>query len=74
MVGQDYGFPTKITMRDYRFAKSAVNFGNGVVDPQEGDRITEGSDVYEVMPLDGVPAVELQAGDFEWIVHTKQVT
>lgn len=39
--------------RDYLILPADINFGdgNGAVEPQRGDRITDGSDTYEVWPV-----------------------
>ena len=74
VIGAELGFPTKIVGRDYLLLASDVTFGGGEIEPQEGDRIVEGTEIFEIMPLNNKPAAELKPGGFEWLVHTKKVT
>ena len=73
VFGQDLGFPVKVTSRLFKFAVSDVVLGGTTIEPQEGDLITEGTEVFEVLPADGLPAVEAVSGGYEWLVRTKQV-
>ena len=44
------------------------------VEPRTGDRILEGTEVFEIQPPDeNKNSVELQPGGYEWICHTKRV-
>jgi len=73
-IGAEYGIEIKITMRDFLFPVASVVVDGDTLEPRTGDRITEGTEVFEVQPIDAnKPSVELQAGGYEWLVHTKKV-
>ena len=73
-IGAEYGIEIKITMRDFMFPVASVVVDGDTLEPRTGDRITEGTEVFEVQPIDqNKPSVELQAGGYEWLVHTKKV-
>ena len=73
-IGQEYGIEVSINMRDFYLPTSAIVFGGIIVEPRTGDRICEGDETYEIQPPDiARPSVELQAGGYEYIVHTKKV-
>jgi len=68
------GIPISITMRDFVLPVSSVVIDGDTVEPRTGDRIMEGSEVFEIQPPDeNKLSVELQAGGYEWICHTKRV-
>jgi hypothetical protein len=74
-LGAEYGIAITITMRDFVLPKASVAIDGDEVIPRTGDRIIEGDEVFEIQPPDdNTPSVELQAGLFEYIVHTKTVT
>lgn len=74
VIGLEYGIPTQIKMQYYKFDKDSADFGSGAVEPQTGDRITEGTETYELMPPNNdTPAVQEENGGHEWIVHVKKV-
>ena len=74
-LGAEYGIAITITMRDFVLPKASVAIDGDEVIPRTGDRIIEGDEVFEIQPPDdNTPSVELQAGLFEYIVHTKKVT
>lgn len=73
-IGAEYGIEVSITMRDFILPVSSVVIDGDEIEPRTGDRITEGDEIFEIQPPDDkTPSVELQAGGFEWIVHTKRV-
>jgi hypothetical protein len=73
-IGAEYGIEIKITMRDFVLPVELLLIDGDAVEPRTGDRIKEGSEVFEIQPPDEKkPSCELQAGGFEWIVHTKKV-
>lgn len=73
-LGQEYGLEIEVTMRDFILPASALVIQGDTTEPQTGDRIVEGEEIFEVMPPDDVkPSVELQTGGYEWLVHTKRV-
>lgn len=68
------GIPISITMRDFVLPVTSVVIDGDTVEPRTGDRIMEGTEVFEIQPPDeNKPSVELQAGGYEWICHTKRV-
>ena len=73
-IGAEYGLEVKITMREFVFAVSdCVIFGEEI-EPRTGDRIIEGSTVFEIQPPDkDTPSVKLADGSYEYRVYTKQV-
>jgi hypothetical protein len=73
-VGLDYGIKIKLTMRDFILPIASVVIDGDVIEPRTGDRITEGDEVFQIQPPDeNTLSVELQAGGFDWLVHTKRV-
>jgi hypothetical protein len=73
-MGAEYGIEIAITMRDFVLPVASVAIDGDEVEPRTGDRIIEGDEVFEIQPPnDTTPSVELQAGLFEYIVHTKKV-
>lgn len=68
------GIPIRITMRDFVLPVTSVVIDGDTVEPRTGDRILEGTEVFEIQPPDeNKLSVELQAGGYEWICHTKRV-
>jgi hypothetical protein len=68
------GIPISITMRDFVLPVASVVIDGDAVEPRTGDRIMEGTEVFEIQPPDEKKlSVELQAGGYEWICHTKRV-
>lgn len=68
------GIPVSITMRDFVLPVASVVIDGDTVEPRTGDRILEGTEVFEIQPPDeNKKSVELQAGGYEWICHTKRV-
>jgi hypothetical protein len=68
------GIPISITMRDFVLPVASVVIDGDTVEPRTGDRILEGTEVFEIQPPDeNKTSVELQAGGYEWICHTKRV-
>ena len=73
-MGQEFGLEVRFLMRDFIVPVSAIVLDGRTVEPLRGDRIEEGKEVFEILPPDdNTPAVELQAGGFEYLVHTKRV-
>ncbi len=74
VIGADHGITIKITMRGFVLPVASTWIDGDAIEPRTGDRIMEGTEVFEIQPIDeNKPSVELQAGGFEWIVHTKKV-
>ncbi len=73
-IGAEYGIEIKITMRDFILPVASLLIDGDAIEPRTGDRILEGSEVFEIQPPDeNRPSVELQAGGFEYLVHTKRI-
>lgn len=73
-IGQEFGLEVKITMRDFLLPVASVAIDGETIEPRTGDRITEGDEVFEIQPPDErKPSVELQAGGYDWLVHTKRI-
>lgn len=73
-MGAEYGIELKVTMRDFILPVASLLIDGDAVEPRTGDRIMEGDEVFEIQPPDNsLPSVELQAGGYEWLVHTKRV-
>lgn len=73
-LGAEYGIEVRITMRDFILPVASVAIDGDEIEPRTGDRIMEGDEVFEIQPPDNnTPSVELQAGGYEWLVHTKRV-
>ena len=74
VTGAEYGVEIQITMRDFILPVASVVVDGDTLEPRTGNRITEGDEVFEIQPIDDKrPAVELQSGGYEWLVHTKKV-
>jgi len=73
-IGAEYGIEIKITMRDFILPVATLLIDGDAIEPKTGDRIIEGDEVFEVQPPDEkTPSAELQAGGFQYLVHTKRV-
>lgn len=73
-IGAEYGIEIKITMRDFVLPVASLLIDGDAIEPRTGDRITEGDEIFEIQPPDeNRPSVELQAGGYEYLVHTKKV-
>ena len=73
-IGAEYGIEIRITMRDFTLPVASVVIDGETVEPRTGDRIMEGAELFAIQPPDNnTPSVELQAGGYEYIVHTKRV-
>lgn len=74
-IGQEVGIEVRITMRDFILPAASLVIDDVTIEPRTGDRITEGSEVFEIQPPDNSkPSVELQTGGYEYLVHTKRVS
>lgn len=69
VFGQD-GLPTKAAMVEWKFDSDDLSGAT----PKAGDRITEGSEVYEIMPHDSLPATEYREAIDEHLVRTKRIS
>lgn len=73
-IGQDYGLEVTVSMRDFLLPVTSLVIDGETIEPRTGDRIHEGDEVFEIQPPDSKkPSVELQAGGYDWLVHTKRV-
>jgi len=80
-VEQDYdaiehetGIQVKVSMRDYFLPVSSVVLAGKEVEPTEGMVVVDGSHEFEILPVPGKPAVELQPGGYRYLVHTKRIS
>lgn len=73
-IGAEYGIEVRITMRDFMLPVASLIVNGTSVTPRTGDRIVEGSEIFEIQPIDqNRPSVELQTGSYEYLVHTKMI-
>ncbi len=77
-VVNDEGFLSKVVSRVFMFDRSDAVIGGVEVEPRRGDRldVTEANGTavrFELLPEGDMPAVELMAGGFRWLVRAKQV-
>lgn len=68
------GMPIKIAMRDFVLPVASLLIDGDPIEPRTGDRIREGDELFEIQPPDQTKhSVELQAGGYEYVVHTKRI-
>lgn len=73
-IGAEYGIEIGITMRDFILPVASLVIDSVTITPRTGDRIQEGSEVFEIQPIDqNKQSVELLPGGYEYLVHTKKV-
>lgn len=77
-VVNDEGFLSKVVSRVFMFDVGDPQINGVVVEPRRGDRLTVteangGSVGFELLPEADLPAVELMAGGYRWLVRAKQV-
>lgn len=67
----------QFTGRDWTFVIEDATADSEVFEPRAGDRIVcteNGTDTaWDILPVGGLPAVELMPGGFRWKVRTKRV-
>lgn len=76
VIGGQFGIATGIeaTLRSYILPAASLVINGKQVEPQKGNRIIEGDDVFEIHPPDdGTRAFELLPCGYEWLVNTKLV-
>jgi hypothetical protein len=66
------GLAIKVASRDWLLPASSIVVNSVTTVPLAGMRITEGSDVYEIVPIAGRPAVEKQ--EYRYLVHSQRIT
>jgi len=72
--GMEVGLEISVTMRDFILPAASLVIDGVTIVPRTGDRITEGSEVFEILPPDdNTPAVELQTGGYDYLAHTKRI-
>lgn len=68
------GIEIRITMRDFILPAASLVIDGYQVEPETGNRIYEGDEIFEIQPPnENTPSAELQAGGYEWLVHTKRI-
>jgi hypothetical protein len=70
--GNEYSMAIEITMRDFYLPVESLVIDGEQVTPKIGNLITEGTDIFEIMPLDDRQSFELLPGGYEYLVHTKR--
>lgn len=75
-VELETGLPIKIQSRVWYIPAAALVIDDEEFSPASGQRIIEADTEaeYEIVPIAGRPAAELQPGDWRWRVHTQRVT
>ena len=68
------GLPVKIVSRDWLIPAASIVIDGEVVTPKAGHRIHEEGEEYEVVPIAGRPAVELQHGNYRYLLHSQRIT
>jgi len=68
------GLPVKIVSRDWLIPAAMIVIDGVRVTPKAGHRIMEGDEEYEVVPIAGRPAVELQHGNYRYLLHSQRIT
>ena len=68
------GLPVKIVARDWLIPAASIVIDGVQVTPKAGHRIMEGAEEYEVVPIAGRPAVELQHGNYRYLLHSQRIT
>jgi len=69
------GLQTAVVSSDWIVDVDDVVVSGSTLTPRAGDRITAGSAVYEVMPIDGRQAWRYwDSANTAYVIHTKQVT
>lgn len=68
------GLPVKLVARDWLIPAASIVIDGEVVTPKAGHRIIEGDEEYEVVPIAGRPAVELQHGNYRYLLHSQRIT
>lgn len=73
-LGLEYNVPVRVTDRIYTLPVATLLIDGCRIEPRTGDRIIEGTEVFELQPPDDSTQVsEMQIGNFEWLVHTKKI-
>jgi len=68
------GLPIKVQSRVWYVPAAACVIDAVEFNPAAGQRIVEDGEEYEILPMAGRPAAELQPGEWRWRIHTKRVT
>ena len=72
-MGAEIGLDIKVERRAYLIPLSKVVLNGITVEPRVGDKITEGTEVWELhFPDEGTPAAE-QVNEYEWQCYCKSV-
>ena len=68
------GLPIKLVMREWLMPVSSLVIDGSSVVPRSGNRVIVGDEEFEVVPIAGKPAAELQEGGYRYLVHTQRVS
>lgn len=73
-MGAEYGLEVKVTMRHYLLPVASLVIDGDTIAPRTGDRITEGTEVWEIQPPDDRQAsTGLLSGGYDYRVFCKRV-
>jgi len=74
-TARDLALEMDITTRVFLLPATSLVIGGSAIQPRVGDKIKEGTKVFQIFPSEGgPPAVTLKVGDHDWQVHTKLVS
>lgn len=72
-LSEDLGVNLTVRKRVYRFAKADCVLAGSAAEPRAGDRLIDGDETLEIVPVEGKPAVESEPGGYRWLVRTNRV-
>lgn len=77
-VVSDEGLLSKVVSRVFMFDKESLTFAGIIGEPRKGDRlnVSEANGdvvVFEILPWGDLPAIEVMAGGYRWLVRGKVV-
>ena len=70
----DLGKIIRIVSRQYLLPVASLVINAVTVTPVVGDRINEGSQIWEVVPGQQKAAERLESGGYQWLVETQRVS
>jgi hypothetical protein len=71
--GADFGLQVVVRMRDYILPANEILIDSEITKPQHRDKLLEGSEVLEIVPVGKFPAVEYQPATNEYLVHAQLI-
>lgn len=74
LLGSEIGITARIEVRDFLLPINSVVISATTYEPRVGDRIIEGTEVWEIHhPDDSTPAVQPEDGGHDWRCHCKLI-